>query len=332
MDKFTVEIFAVGKWNGMQFTMDDLQKIASAYTSLKEVHKIPLKFGHNDKQQMTDGYPALGWVEDVRIEGDKLVAEFSSVPKIVRDAITSKLYRNVSIELDVDVEYKGTKYDYVLSAVALLGADLPAVKTLADLGAYLPDNGVRLTASRRQMFAAIFGREPQLETEMDEAKIKEMIAAAVAPLAEANKALMAENVALKQQTVEFSAKQKKDAADKARSDVNAILDTGVQDGSITPAQKATFSRTLGVDDDTRVVTIDLADVKAMVGTKKANFSQQSRQGGGTERIEEDAGEEIVRLADEEMRKTPGLKFTVAKELVMKRNPDLAREYIGGLEG
>ena len=131
------EIFAVGKWNGMEFKEEDLNAIAAAFNTLKKVHRVPLKIGHNEGQPMTDGQMALGWVSEVWVSGEKLLAKFTNMPEVVYQAVNKGLYRNLSIELDFGVTYKGNYFSAVLSGVALLGADIPAVNTLADLTAFL---------------------------------------------------------------------------------------------------------------------------------------------------------------------------------------------------
>lgn len=150
------EIFAVGFWNGWDFTVDDLRDIVIAFDSLKEIHKVPLKMGHNDEQPMTDGQPSLGWVENIWVAGNKLMARFSNIPEIVYKAFKQKLYKHVSIELDSGVQHKGSYYSMVLSGVALLGADIPAVNTLSDLTAFMSKDN--LVFKERIAFTAIHGK------------------------------------------------------------------------------------------------------------------------------------------------------------------------------
>ena len=59
------------------------------------------------------------------------MATFADMPDIVFEAISKKRYRKVSIELDKDATHKGETFKWILSGVALLGAVLPAVNTLA---------------------------------------------------------------------------------------------------------------------------------------------------------------------------------------------------------
>ena len=135
-----VEIFAIGTWNGMKFTHEDLQQIADNTNALldKGRNKPPLKLGHSEAQILAgqeDGDPALGWVENIQVKGDKLVADFVNVPDIVVNTIEAGLFRQISVEMR-PIEHLG----WILTATAILGADIPAVKTLEDLQAFLSDN------------------------------------------------------------------------------------------------------------------------------------------------------------------------------------------------
>lgn len=135
-----MEIFSVGTWNGEDFTPSDLEEIAANFEKLKEIIKPPLKFGHDDKQNLTaqeDGDPALGWVESLRVVGGKLLATVKEMPAVVYKAIKAGRYKRVSAEIYLNVKLEKKKLGKVLKAVALLGADIPAVNDLADLTAYL---------------------------------------------------------------------------------------------------------------------------------------------------------------------------------------------------
>ena len=138
------EIFSVGQWNGENFSKKDLEEIARNFQRLREIVKPPLKFGHDENQTLLgqrDGDPSLGWVQDLRVRGGKLVATFAGVPAMVHEAIEKGRYRRVSAEFYFNVRRKGKRLGKVLKAVALLGADLPAVTNLKDLGAYLAIEG-----------------------------------------------------------------------------------------------------------------------------------------------------------------------------------------------
>jgi hypothetical protein len=154
MTSWQAEVLSVGTWNGDTFTRTDLAEIAANFARLKEHVRVPLKFGHADGQTLLgqpDGDPALGWVTALEARGDRLVATFGHVPALVRHAVAAHLYRHVSSEIAYQVTYHGERIGKVLVGVALLGADLPAVSNLADLGAYLSARG--LTHLRVYRFA-----------------------------------------------------------------------------------------------------------------------------------------------------------------------------------
>jgi cation transport regulator len=140
-----VEILAVGNWNGhpkpIEITKDDLNEMVKSFKSLSDDEKLnyepPVKLGHDEKQRLlqSDGYPAAGWVRSLKRAGDKLVATFGDVPKKVADLIKAGAYKKRSAEINSNYEIGGKTYKWVLKAVSLLGADIPAVKSIADIQA-----------------------------------------------------------------------------------------------------------------------------------------------------------------------------------------------------
>lgn len=125
------EIFAAGHWNGLDYSTDDLENIAANFRKYQARIKPPLKLGHSEEHPK--GQPSLGWVKNLYVKGQKLVARFAEVPDIVRTAIQKGLYRRVSSELWQSDE------GLILKAVALLGSDIPAVDTLEDLAVYFTE-------------------------------------------------------------------------------------------------------------------------------------------------------------------------------------------------
>lgn len=334
-NQLDAEIFAVGKWNGMTFTIDDLHNIASAFQSLQNNLKVPLKFGHNDEQPMTDGQPSLGWVDKVWVSGDKLMAHFVDMPKVVMDAIKKKLYKQVSVELDMDVSYKAQQYPMVLSGVALLGADIPAVSTLKDLTHYL-SRSAAFSAGRKMMFSAIAGKTNK-EKDMD--KLEELttkVAELTAKHAEftiQNTELKTQNTALKAKVDELtSALAARDAADKKtridakRSEVVAILEEGVKTSAITPAQREQFSKIARINDDAAIEALDIADVKALTAGGKQKFNREQgkeKSQGQTESVTA----QVLAGCNEIISKGEAKDLFTAQSILFQRNPQLAREYV-----
>jgi hypothetical protein len=136
--EFDAEIFSTGTWNGDKYSEADLQDIADNFNKLSDTVKPPVRLGHRS----LEGQPALGWVKSLKRVGSKLIATLSDVPQVIYDSIRTGGFKRVSSE--IYLKYKprsgsfiGKTFNHVLKAVALLGADIPAVNNLNDLTAYL---------------------------------------------------------------------------------------------------------------------------------------------------------------------------------------------------
>jgi hypothetical protein len=116
-----VEIFQAGKWNGDDYTVEDLDRMVEAAQQVG--FTPPLKAGHADR----DGQPALGWVENLRRVGSKLVADLVGLPARVYEAIRQRRYDRVSAEIYWNLQRNGKNFPRALKALALLGAEIPAV-------------------------------------------------------------------------------------------------------------------------------------------------------------------------------------------------------------
>lgn len=134
-----VEIFAVGEWNGDAYTKEDLEQMVVAFQENKETLRPYIKLGHDEDQKLLqkDGLNAAGWISDLRLVGDKLVADIKDIPSKVYELIINGAYKKVSSEIYYNVKLGDKIYRRFLSAVSLLGTDMPAVSSLDDiLGLY----------------------------------------------------------------------------------------------------------------------------------------------------------------------------------------------------
>lgn len=122
-----VEIFEVGSWNGDFYGAQDLDDMIDAFKHQQFVP--PLKAGHDE----TPGRPALGWVTNLRRVGTKLIADFTHIPDAVFQVIKNRGFDRVSSEIFWNLEQGKQKFRRALKAVALLGADIPAISSLAPL-------------------------------------------------------------------------------------------------------------------------------------------------------------------------------------------------------
>lgn len=134
-----VEVFSAGTWNGDTYDVKDLHDMVDAFNLHNQGVRPYLKLGHDDNQQLLqeDGMPAAGWVSNLKVVGEKLVADFCDIPRAIFDLIKQKAYRKVSCEILWNVRIGDMYHKHMLSAVALLGADTPGVMNLKDiLGMY----------------------------------------------------------------------------------------------------------------------------------------------------------------------------------------------------
>ena len=116
---------------------EDLKEIAVNFGEFHETVKPPLiKIGHSEEQPFAGDLPALGWIDNVRKEDGKLLADFMEVPAVVADLIRKRAYKRVSPEIYSDyVDSDGINHGKVLRAVVLEGAEIPAFKDLKDVQA-----------------------------------------------------------------------------------------------------------------------------------------------------------------------------------------------------
>jgi hypothetical protein len=123
--------------DGCRFTEAYLDELVDTYWTSKTAIEPPVKLGHDENQAILqeDGFPAAGLVANLRRLGDRLVADLVDVPKQVAELIRAGAYRTVSVELMQDTEIGGTTYAKILTGLALLGADLPAITSLGGITA-----------------------------------------------------------------------------------------------------------------------------------------------------------------------------------------------------
>lgn len=128
------EVFAAGKWKGDEYTKHDLDEMVKAFDELDFKPALKIHHEHNDENKDVSFLnPALGKISRLYRQGKKLLADFCEVPKRVHDAVVNRAYDRVSSEIAWNFERNGKKFKRVLTAVSLLGADIPAVANLDQL-------------------------------------------------------------------------------------------------------------------------------------------------------------------------------------------------------
>lgn len=122
-----VEIFQTGEWNGDEYTVKDLNSMVDAFP--KVGFQVPIKLGHKEES----GAQAWGWVRNLRRVGKKLLCDFHDLPEKLYDAIVDHRYDHISSEIFWEMKRGAEEFSRVLKAVALLGAETPAVSGLKPL-------------------------------------------------------------------------------------------------------------------------------------------------------------------------------------------------------
>lgn len=135
------EIFKTGTWKGKQFETKDLDEMVNNWREFKDSWFQPaVKDGHH----FEPGKPALGYLDNVRRVGDKLIADLVDLPTKVYDMIKGKRYDRVSAEIAPNLEKNGKTYKWVLSALAILGPEIPEVTGLKPLRQCFQDESQKI--------------------------------------------------------------------------------------------------------------------------------------------------------------------------------------------
>jgi len=141
-----VELVKAGQWNSAAgkatVTREHLAAAIDAYND-DEIDRPVLKLGHTGGLALGDSQPAAGWVTNPRLsaDGNTLIGDLSDIPSKLA-AIIPNAFKRRSVEMSLGVTTpKGKRYAAALTGLALLGAQAPAVKGLADvLDLYASEN------------------------------------------------------------------------------------------------------------------------------------------------------------------------------------------------
>lgn len=231
-----VEIFSVGKWNGDEYTEEDLDAMVTAFNELKHELKPYLKLGHDNKQTLLqkDGLPSAGWIVDLKRMGKKLLADFSSVPRKIKELIEKKAYGRFSSEIYWNLKQGERNFKRVLKAVALLGADTPAVSNLNDfIELYTEDKNFEIIKNYHILEDNTMEvKELELQLKQYEADIKSKDGEIV----QFKQSIVDLEGQVKELTSQIEAKDK----EKLEVEVKSYIDSKIKEGKILPAQKEKY--------------------------------------------------------------------------------------------
>jgi len=324
MKKLKAEILRIGTWNGIKITPEHIASAVRNFSS-----PVPLKFGHNKKQKITDGLPALGWVTKVWESNGVLMAQLSDVPSIVFNAIKAKLYRSVSIEGSIS-KSKGL----ALKALALIGAELPAVETLQDLQTFLAKSNIDNSKawSKELVIFSIqsinLGEDrmtlEELTTQLAELKVKfsaQEQASKVKADADAG------TIKTLQDKINSSAKEKTALEfTRKKEEVTADLESLTKSQVITPAQRDKFIAEFTPETSDRVMfALDVIKdgVSKELLPKGSTARSKSKQDCEEDTLAPDASVHAKAVAFAAENKST---YSEAVNVVLSLNPKLARAY------
>lgn len=334
-----VEILATGTHHGVPFEAKHLNHMVDHFNELQGKIKPPVKLGHRELK----GQPALGWVKSLRVAGNKLIALLSDVPGIVREAIEKRLYRRVSIEGYVNMEVGGKVYDRVLSAVTLLGADIPEVKDLKDLQAYLSSNvplfPPDLLADGEFAFEKVVTLTYNNQTEnveedntmSDEQKLE--FERRILALENQIKTSEGERDASRIELERIKAENKAKDREMRLTEFKSWCEGEVKAGKMTPAARDILVNDIGkvsFDEESKVISFPADTIKRALEAQKpgkADFGEQgqgSGDGGEGGVTPTDAMLKLTTMANEAVMKSGGkMTFSEAYQSALTLNPELA---------
>jgi len=252
-----VEIFAAGTWHAstgkVTITEEDLDLLVGSFAEIGTTNglKPVIKLGHSENQKLfgrKEGAPNLGFVSRVWREGQKVLANFSQVPDALFDLVRSGRYNQVSIEMRPKMEFGGRVHRNVLTGVALLGAELPAVKGLKELASVLMEAGVEQGEAEISGDGVVILSEKDETMQYSKEQVDELVEAATNKAREEVEAkFSAEKAELEARATkaEERATGAEDALRQFQADVRTqklegMVDKAIADGKVAPKNRDTM--------------------------------------------------------------------------------------------
>jgi hypothetical protein len=342
-----VELFATGIWKGSggstAVTDSDLDQIVASYTELGKTPGFQpfLKLGHAESQRFfgqRKGAPNLGFVENIRRAGNKIVGDFVNVPQALVDLIRNRRYNSVSIELYPSYEFGGKLYHNVLYAVALLGAELPAVKGLKELASSLFEDdpfegGKGETTLFEECLMTTFTQE-QLDTLVGAARTQERTAVTTQFQEQVN-TLTRERDEARGERDRSQGALRTFESDQHRRECERMVDEAIKDGKLLPKQKVqalafamAMPGKIKFGDKEEDGAKAFADFLKSMG-KAVDTSQRSAGGGNERREFSSAGDEVDQKAQTLVTEGKAKTYAEARQVILKSDPDLKVRYFNG---
>jgi hypothetical protein len=231
-------------------------------------------------------------------------------------------------------EFNGKQFKNVLTAVALLGAELPAVKGLKDLAATLFTEELedKFTGERVEL------KEQDMPATYSQEQLDSLVEAAVAKATDTAKAAFTEQVATvtterdtaleAQKTAETALRTFED--DTRKADAAVMVDAAIKAGKLLPKQKdaalafaLNLTGTVKFGDGETSYTKLFADFIDGLPTK-VDLSENG-EGNNGEKYDT-AASEVDALAKAKVAKDKDMTYATARNIVLDENEDLKTRY------
>lgn len=355
-----IEIFEAGTYKGKAYTDGDLDTILQNFKDYKDEIKPVAIIGHDEDQELLkkSGLPAAGWMESVRKAGSKLVASFKDVPQVIADLVNKKAYKRISSEIYNDYNGKGL----ALRRVAILGGDIPEVKTLGDIVALYADNPEGNTtwvgfnekdpAPTTPAAATPAGTQKEVIVDMDIHELTEQVLGlneTVTKMKEDKAADVARIKELEEKEQATVTKLSEAEQQRKEQDIKRFCTDRFREGRISPAllRLGLGQFMVGLDDNKverfgeGPKTYDLTPLGFMKNfilsiPKNAIVKLEELGAIGADPNANNTGktasERLAEGTKELMEKDKTLKYGEAFDKVQQDNPDLAKEYAAEIQG
>lgn len=202
-------------------------------------------------------------------EGRKLLADFTNMPAAVYEAIKAGLYKFVSVELLGDVQADTRVIPWVLDAVALLGADPPAVGNLKDLQQLTMARGSGLQGRVRVAFTRdqhTGGDKPNMADDPNKGNDVSALMARLDKLESEKKALevkAAERESFERKLKDVETERHNEKLKQHRDKITELFEAAIKAKSIVPAVREKFKRAYQFEKDT-ILEVTLPDVESFI--------------------------------------------------------------------
>lgn len=159
-----VELATVGRWPASTGVWDcTAEDLAAAVMAADDPDlRTPIvRLGHTDPR--FDGEPAIGRIENLRLSADgmTLIGDLVGVPAWLAEIMPSA-FPSRSVEATRNaVTASGHKHRLILTGLALLGVELPAIERLADVAALYGTEPAQIIASGEPIVARLGAAMPK---------------------------------------------------------------------------------------------------------------------------------------------------------------------------